>query len=98
MVVDLEIKKSIFDKKIITYIFEGLTRRKILYYLWLILTKGDISSARSVITTHLRNIIITGIDTDVLSQVDGENFGYRNRVEISYSMSVPSQKVLVYML
>ena len=30
---------NIFDKKIITYIFEGLTRRKILYYLWLILVK-----------------------------------------------------------
>ena len=43
-------KTNIFDKKVIVYIVKNLTRFKILNYLWLIYIKGDISSAKSVIT------------------------------------------------
>ena len=35
-------KTNIFDNKVIAYIFEDLSRIKILYYLWLILSKGDL--------------------------------------------------------
>ena len=43
---------NIFEKKIVAYIFRDLTRLKLIYYVWLILTKGDLTPAKSVIKIH----------------------------------------------
>lgn len=73
---------NIFEKKIVAYIFRDLTRLKLIYYVWLILTKGDLSPAKSVIKIDLDKIKINGINKKLLSQVDGENCGYNNQLEI----------------
>ena len=44
---------NIFENKIVAYIFKDLTRIKLLYYVWLILTKGDLTPAKSVIKKDL---------------------------------------------
>ena len=73
---------NIFENKIVAYIFKDLTRIKLLYYIWLILTKGDLSPAKSVIKKELNRMKINSIKNKVLSQVDGENFGYETSLEI----------------
>ena len=73
---------NIFEKKIVAYIFKDLTRLKLIYYVWLILTKGDLTPAKSVIKIDLDKIKINGINKKLLSQVDGENCGYNNQLEI----------------
>ena len=74
---------NIFKHKIIVYIFQNLTRTKLLYYIWLILTKGDLSSAKSLIKKDLQSLQINKIKRKLLSQVDGENFGYSDKLFIS---------------
>ena len=74
---------NIFDNKIVVYIFKDLTRLKLLYYVWLILTKGDLSSAKSVIKRNLDKLKINGINNKLLSQVDGENCDCQNKLIIS---------------
>ena len=74
---------NIFKDKIIVYIFQNLTRTKLLYYIWLILTKGDLSSAKSLIKKNLQSLQINKIKRKLLSQVDGENFGYSDKLFIS---------------
>ena len=73
---------NIFDNKIIAYIFKDLTRIKLLYYVWLILTKGDLSSAKSVIKKDLDKLKINSINNKLLSHVDGENCGYNESLYI----------------
>ena len=73
---------NIFENKIVAYIFKDLTRIKLLYYVWLILTKGDLGAAKSVIKKELDRLKINGVNNKVLSQVDGENCGYVNSLEI----------------
>ena len=73
---------NIFEKKIVAYIFRDLTRLKLIYYVWLILTKSDLTTAKSVIKIDLDKIKINGINKKLLSQVDGENCGYNNQLEI----------------
>ncbi len=73
---------NIFENKIVAYIFKDLTRIKLLYYIWLILTKGDLSPAKSVIKKELNRMKINSVKNKVLSQVDGENFGYETSLEI----------------
>lgn len=74
---------NIFDDKIVTYIFKDLTRIKLLYYIWLILTKGDLSSAKSIIKKKLDTLKINRINNKLLYQVDGENCGYEDKLVIS---------------
>jgi len=73
---------NIFENRIVAYIFKDLTRIKLLYYVWLILTKGDLTPAKSVIKKELDTLKINGVNNKVLSQVDGENCGYMNSLEI----------------
>ena len=73
---------NIFENKIVVYIFKDLTRIKLLYYIWLILTKGDLSPAKSVIKKELNRMKINSVKNKVLSQVDGENFGYETSLDI----------------
>jgi len=73
---------NIFEKKIVAYIFRDLTRLKLIYYVWLILTKGDLTPAKSVIKIDLDKITISGINKKLLFQVDGENCGYNKQLEI----------------
>ena len=73
---------NIFDNKIIAYIFKDLTRVKLLYYVWLILTKGDLSSEKSVIKKNIDKLKINSINNQLLAQVDGENYGYNKSLRI----------------
>jgi len=73
---------NIFDDKVIVYIFKDLTRIKLLYYFWLILTKGDLGYAKSIVKKNLGTLRVNGVENKVLSQVDGENYGYRKSIEI----------------
>ena len=66
----------------IAYIFKDLTRLKLLYYIYLILVKGDLSSAKSVIKKNLDEIKINKIKHPLLAQVDGENCGYNEQIII----------------
>ena len=71
---------DIFDSKLIAFIFEDLTRLKLLQYIFLILTKGDLSSAKSIIKKDFEEIKIFRINDKLLSQVDGENCGFDERI------------------
>ena len=73
---------DIFDGKLIAFIFEDLTRLKLLQYIFLILTKGDLSSAKSIIKKDFEEIKIFRINDKLLSQVDGENCGFDERILI----------------
>ena len=73
---------DIFDNKLIAFIFEDLTRIKLLQYIFLILTKGDLSSAKSIIKKDFEEIKIFRINDKLLSQVDGENCGFDERIKI----------------
>ena len=73
---------DIFDSKLIAFIFEDLTRLKLLQYIFLILTKGDLSSAKSVIKKDFEEIKIFRINDKLLSQVDGENCGFDEKIII----------------
>ena len=73
---------DIFDSKLIAFIFEDLTRLKLLQYIFLILTKGDLSSAKSIIKKDFEEIKIFRINDKLLSQVDGENCGFDERIII----------------
>jgi len=73
---------NIFESKIIAYIFKDLTRIKLLHYVWLILVKGDLSSAKSIIKKNLEKLNINSINKKLLSHVDGECCGYNDRLQI----------------
>jgi diacylglycerol kinase (ATP) len=73
---------NIFQNGLVTYIFKDLTRIKILYYLFLILFYGDLSRAKSIITTHAKNIKINKLNSNLVIQTDGEIFDSKERVEI----------------
>ena len=73
---------DIFDSKLIAFIFEDLTRLKLLQYIFLILTKGDLSTAKSIIKKDFEEIKIFRINDKLLSQVDGENCGFDERILI----------------
>ena len=76
---------NIFKDKIVTYIFKDLTRLNLLYYVWLILTKGDLASAKGVIKKDLDRLKIVGVNNKLLYQIDGEDCGYHNLIEIRKS-------------
>jgi diacylglycerol kinase (ATP) len=73
---------NIFANKIITYIFKDLSRVNLLYYVWLILTKGDLSSAKSVIKKDVDQLKINMLKNKLLFHVDGENCGYDDSLQI----------------
>ena len=76
---------NIFEDKIVTYIFKDLTRLNLLYYVWLVLTKGDLASAKGVIKKDLDRLKIVGVNNKLLYQIDGEDCGYHNLIEIRKS-------------
>ena len=73
---------DIFDGKLIAFIFEDLTRLKLLQYIFLILAKGDLSSTKSIIKKDFEEIKIFRINDKLLSQVDGENCGFDEKIII----------------
>jgi len=73
---------DIFQNGLVTYIFKDLTRVKLLYYLFLILFYGDLSRAKSIITTQAKNIKINKVNSNLAIQTDGEIFNSKERVEI----------------
>ena len=73
---------DIFQNGLVTYIFKDLTRVKLLYYLFLILFYGDLSRAKSIITTHAKNIKINKLNSNLVIQTDGEIFDSKERIEI----------------
>ena len=76
---------NIFEDKIVTYIFKDLTRLNLLYYVWLVLTKGDLASTKGVIKKDLDKLKIVGVNNKLLYQIDGEDCGYHNLIEIRKS-------------
>ena len=76
---------NIFEDKIVTYIFKDLTRLNLLYYIWLILIKGDLASAKGVIKKDLDKLKIVGVNDKLLYQIDGEDCGYHNLIKIRKS-------------
>ena len=76
---------NIFEDKIVTYIFKDLTRLNLLYYVWLVLTKGNLTSAKGVIKKDLDRLKIVGVNNKLLYQIDGEDCGYHNLIEIRKS-------------
>ena len=76
---------NIFEGKLVTYIFKDLTRLNLLYYVWLVLTKGDLASAKGVIKKDLDKLKIVGFNNKLLYQIDGEDCGYHNLIEIRKS-------------
>ena len=76
---------NIFEDKIVTYIFKDLTRLNLLYYVWLVLTKGNLASAKGVIKKDLDRLKIVGVNNKLLYQIDGEDCGYHNLIEIRKS-------------
>ena len=76
---------NIFEDKIVTYIFKDLTRLNLLNYVWSILTKGDLASAKGVIKKDLDKLKIVGINNKLLYQIDGEDCGHHNLIEIRKS-------------
>ena len=73
---------NIFDKNIVIYIFKDLTRLKILHFIWLVLTKGDLSSAKSILKKNLGTLEITLNNNDHVSHVDGEICDYMKILKI----------------
>ena len=75
-------QNNIFKNGLVTYIFKDLTRTKLLHYLFLILFRGNLSSAKSVITTHAKNIKINKLTSNLVVQTDGELFYSKKSAEI----------------
>lgn len=73
---------NIFDKNIVIYIFKDLTRLKILHFVWLVLTKGDLSSAKSILKKNLGTLEITLNNYGHVSHVDGEICDYMKILKI----------------
>ena len=78
-------KSNIFDDRLITYVFKDLTRLKLIYYIILIIIYGDLSKNKSVITTYSKSIHINCNNFEIPVQVDGDNFGCHNKIDIEFS-------------
>ncbi len=78
-------KSNIFDDKLITYVFKDLSRLKLMYYIILIIIYGDLSRNKSVITTYSKSIQINCNNFEIPVQVDGDNFGCHNKIDIEFS-------------
>jgi len=76
---------NIFDNKVVTYIFKDLKRTKLLYYIYLILIYGDLSRSKSIITKYNENLILDGLGNLIPVQIDGDNFGNYEKIDISIS-------------
>jgi diacylglycerol kinase (ATP) len=76
---------NIFDNKVVTYIFKDLKRTKLLYYIYLILIYGDLSRSKSIITKYNENLNLDGLGNLIPVQIDGDNFGNYEKVDISIS-------------
>ena len=74
---------NIFQNGLVTYIFSNLTRMKILYYIFLITFYGDLSRAKSIISTQSKYIKINKINTNLVTQIDGELFNEKEGIEIT---------------
>ena len=73
---------NIFQSGLVTYVFKNLTRLKLLYYVYLILFKGDLSKAQSIFITRAKNIKINKLNSDLAAQIDGEFFESKEKIEI----------------
>tara|TARA_B100001939_G_C16494050_1_gene426757 strand:- start:63 stop:545 length:483 start_codon:yes stop_codon:yes gene_type:complete len=76
---------NIFDNKVVTYIFKDLKRTKLLYYIYLILIYGDLSRSKSIITKYNENLNLDGLGNLIPVQIDGDNFGNYEKIDISIS-------------
>lgn len=76
---------NIFDNKVVTYIFKDLKRIKLLYYIYLILIYGDLSRSKTIITKYNENLNLDGLGNLIPVQIDGDNFGNYEKIDISIS-------------
>ena len=56
-----------------------------MYYIILIIIYGDLSRNKSVITTYSKSIQINCNNFEIPVQVDGDNFGCHNKIDIEFS-------------
>ena len=75
-------KTNIFENGLITYVFQNLTRMNLMYYVMLVLFKGDLTGAKNVITSQAKKIKITKTTEPLNTQLDGEYFGLQDEIQI----------------
>jgi len=73
---------NIFQNGLVTYIFKDLTRIKLLYYVFLIIFYGDLSKAKSIVVTQSEQIKINKLNSNLVTQVDGEIFDSKQNIKI----------------
>jgi len=73
---------DIFKNSLVTYVFKNLTRLNLLYYMCVILFKGDLSKAKGVLTFMSKNIKINRLNADLVAQIDGGSFNEKETIEI----------------
>ena len=75
-------KTNIFENGLITYVFQNLTRMNLMYYVMLVLFKGDLAGAKNIITSQAQKIKVNKTTEPLNTQLDGENFDLQNEIQI----------------
>jgi len=75
-------KTNIFENGLITYVFQNLTRMNLMYYVMLVLFKGDLAGAKNIITSQTQKIKVTKTTEPLNTQLDGEYFGLQDEIQI----------------
>ena len=75
-------KTNIFENGLITYVFQNLTRMNLMYYVMLVLFKGDLAGAKNIITSQAQKIKVTKTTEPLNTQLDGEYFGLQDEIQI----------------
>jgi diacylglycerol kinase (ATP) len=75
-------KTNIFENGLITYVFQNLTRMNLMYYVMLVLFKGDLAGTKNIITSQAQKIKVTKTTEPLNTQLDGEYFGLKDEIQI----------------
>ena len=75
-------KTNIFENGLITYVFQNLTRMNLMYYVMLVLFKGDLAGTKNIITSQAQKIKVTKTTEPLNTQLDGEYFGLQDEIQI----------------
>ena len=75
-------KTNIFENGLITYVFQNLTRMNLMYYVMLVIFKGDLAGTKNIITSQTQKIKVTKTTEPLNTQLDGEYFGLQDEIQI----------------
>ena len=75
-------KTGLFEKGLITYAFVNLTRLKLIYFFFLSIFKGDLSSAKEIKVFQSNKISIKKINHPLPVQIDGDYSGRVEQIQI----------------